>query len=318
MYGATAGQVGILRTKAATNQAVCGIYPSEDYLPEFLYYYLTNYKGTLLLEVSGVAQPNLSQIKIKNIPLPLISLAEQQRIVNKLDAAFAEIDRAINLVEAKRANADRLKASLLEASLKGDDTMWKTVKLGDVCELIGGGTPSKRNPKLYGGNIPWATVRDMQSDYLDSTEFCITEEGLGSSSSKVIPKGNVIIASRVGLGKVCLLRQDTAINQDLRGIIPCNVNDLDTKYLFYWFKNVAEKIISAGRGATVQGVTLPFLKSLELPLPPFAEQQRIVNKLDAAFAEIETVFATTTMAIDNYTALKSSLLAQELSPSEAA
>ena len=76
MYGATAGQVGILKTEAATNQAVCGIYPSSNYLPEFLYYYLTNYKKTLLLEVSGVAQPNLSQVKIKNIPLPQIPLSE--------------------------------------------------------------------------------------------------------------------------------------------------------------------------------------------------------------------------------------------------
>jgi type I restriction enzyme S subunit len=165
--------------------------------------------------------------------------------------------------------------------------MWRTLKLGDVCELVGGGTPSKRNPKFYDGTIPWATVRDMHSEYLDGTECCITEEGLASSSSKVIPSGNVIIASRVGLGKVCLLKHDTAINQDLRGVIPRNGDELDTKYLFYWFKSVAEKIISAGRGATVQGVTLPFLNALELPIPPIAEQQRIVAKLDAAFAEID-------------------------------
>lgn len=165
--------------------------------------------------------------------------------------------------------------------------MWRTVKLGEVCELIGGGTPSKRNPKLYGGDIPWATVRDMHSDDLISTEFSINEEGLASSSSKIIPRNNVVIASRVGLGKVCLLRQDTAINQDLRGVIPLNANEVDTQYLFYWFKSVAEKIISAGRGATVQGVTLPFLNSLDLPLPPLAEQQRIVAKLDTAFAEFD-------------------------------
>ena len=186
--------------------------------------------------------------------------------------------------------------------------MWRTVKLGDVCELVGGGTPSKRNPKFYDGTIPWATVRDMYSEYLDGTECYITEEGLASSSSKVISSGNVIIASRVGLGKVCLLKHDTAINQDLRGVIPRNGNELDTKYLFYWFKSVAEKIITAGRGATVQGVTLPFLNALELPIPPLAEQQRIVAKLDATFAEIDSAINLVETKQANAEKLKASLL----------
>ena len=171
--------------------------------------------------------------------------------------------------------------------------MWKTVKLGDVCDLVGGGTPSKKNDDYYDGDIPWATVRDMSVDELSLTEHKITELGLKNSSSKVIPENNVIIASRVGLGKVCILRQDTAINQDLRGVIPKRENEIDKSFLFYWFKGIASKIIGAGRGATVQGVTLPFLNSLSFPLPPLAEQQRIVAKLDAAFAEIDTAIEAT-------------------------
>jgi type I restriction enzyme, S subunit len=176
--------------------------------------------------------------------------------------------------------------------------MWKTVKLGDVCELIGGGTPSKKNAAYYGGDIPWATVRDMHSDELSKTEHRITELGLENSSSKVIPANNIVIASRVGLGKVCLLNQSTAINQDLRGVIPKQPSTINVRYLFYWFKNTAQTIISAGRGATVHGVTLPFLKALEMPLPPLAEQQRIVAKLDAAFAEIDRAIDATTLAIE--------------------
>ena len=167
--------------------------------------------------------------------------------------------------------------------------MWKTVKLGDVCDLVGGGTPSKKNDDYHDGDIPWATVRDMNVEELTVTEHKITELGLKNSSSKVIPANNVIIASRVGLGKVCILRQDTAINQDLRGVIPKRENEIDKSFLFYWFKGIANKIIGAGRGATVQGVTLPFLNSLSFPLPPLAEQKRIVAKLDAAFAEIDGI-----------------------------
>ena len=97
---------------------------------------------------------------------------------------------------------------------------WEEKKLGEVCTLIGGGTPSKSNKTYYTGNVPWATVRDMNSDFLIRTEFKINEKAVKESATHIIPKGNVIIATRVGLGKVCLLKNDTAINQDLKGIIP--------------------------------------------------------------------------------------------------
>jgi type I restriction enzyme, S subunit len=192
-----------------------------------------------------------------------------------------------------------------------------TVKLGDVCKLIGGGTPSKRNPEYYKGDIQWATVRDMHSDKLIDTELSITDEGLKNSSSKVIKSGNIIIASRVGLGKVCLLNQDTAINQDLKGVVPFDDNILDTNYLFYWFKSLANTIISAGRGATVQGVSLPFLQALPLNLPSLQEQKYMVTKLDTASKDIKILKGLLDKSKENYKNLKSAILAQQLQ-SEAA
>jgi type I restriction enzyme S subunit len=83
----------------------------------------------------------------------------------------------------------------------------------------------------------------------------------------------VVIATRVGLGKVCILGQDTAINQDLRGIVPRG-GTLKVKFLYHWLRSVAPRIIEEGTGATVQGVKLPFLKSLQIPLPSLTEQDR--------------------------------------------
>ena len=120
---------------------------------------------------------------------------------------------------------------------------FKYEALGDVCNITGGGTPSKTNADFYIGDIPWATVRDMNSDYLEETDFKISKEAVKESSTNIIPKNNVIIATRVGLGKVCILRQDTAINQDLRGVIPKNAKLLDVNYLFYWFKSISKVII---------------------------------------------------------------------------
>lgn len=163
----------------------------------------------------------------------------------------------------------------------------KTLPLGDVVDFIGGGTPSKRVAAYYGGDIPWATVRDMNVDLLSKTDHSITLEGLANSSSKVVPKGEVIIASRVGLGKVCILEQDTAINQDLRGLIPKSDKKLDRKFLFYWYQSVANTVIGAGSGATVQGVKLTFLRTLPIWLPPLEEQRCIVAVMDEAFAALD-------------------------------
>ncbi|HEX19805.1 MAG TPA: restriction endonuclease subunit S [Acidiferrobacteraceae bacterium] len=138
---------------------------------------------------------------------------------------------------------------------------------------------------------PWATVRDMKNDVITRTEFNITEDAVKNSSTNIIKADNVVIATRVGLGKVCLIDQDTAINQDLRGIIPVRPDKLFVRFLFWWLKSISHLIEDEGTGATVQGVKLPFVKSLQIPLPPLPEQKRIVAILDEAFAGISQAVA---------------------------
>jgi type I restriction enzyme S subunit len=120
MYGATAGQVGILRFKAATNQAVCGILPSDRFIPEFLFYFLLSRKGELVAQATGNAQPNISQIKIKNIEVPLIPLIEQREIVAKFIGLSQETQRLTRLYERKLAVLEELKKSLLHQSFNGE------------------------------------------------------------------------------------------------------------------------------------------------------------------------------------------------------
>jgi type I restriction enzyme S subunit len=169
---------------------------------------------------------------------------------------------------------------------------WETRDLGDICKVIGGGTPPKDRPEYYSGDIPWATVRDMRQEIITETEYKITKQAVKSSATNIIPKGNVVIATRVGLGKVCMLGQDTAINQDLRGIVPSNAKFLSGRFLFWWLKSIAHLIEQEGTGATVKGVKLPFVKSLQVPVPPPPEQLRIVGTLDEAFGGIATAKAS--------------------------
>ena len=164
---------------------------------------------------------------------------------------------------------------------------WPTKRLADVCQILGGATPSKKNPKFYGGDIPWATVGDMNVEVITTTEEYITKAAVADCSTNVIPSGSIVMATRVGLGKVCVLGQDTAINQDLKGLTPKNPKELTNRWLYWWLKSMASDIQKAGTGATVQGVKMTFVQELEIPLPPLAEQKRIVALLDEAFAGID-------------------------------
>ncbi len=169
---------------------------------------------------------------------------------------------------------------------------WEWKKLETVTKIVGGGTPSRKNESYYtNGNIAWVTVKDMKKDLVYKSQLYITKKAVKESSSNIIPKGNIVIATRVGLGKVCKLMIDAAINQDLKGLIPLDKSKTEIDYLFYWFKSISTYIQSHGTGATVKGVKLNFIKTLTIPLPPLAEQQRLVKKLDAAFERIDKAIA---------------------------
>lgn len=156
---------------------------------------------------------------------------------------------------------------------------WEYKRLGEVCSFIGGGTPSKSNADYYTGDIPWATVRDMSVYKLSSTEFSITQEAVNSSATNILPKGMIVISTHVGLGKICELMQDTAINQDLKGISFSN-DTIDKHFFVQWYRSISDHIITNGRGATVKGVTLDFMKNLSIPVPPMETQEQIVAELD--------------------------------------
>ena len=155
---------------------------------------------------------------------------------------------------------------------------WEIKKLGEVATFKGGGTPSKAIERYYTGNIPWASVRDMKDFRLSETEFHITNEAVENSATNILPKGTIIISTHVGLGKICIIMQDTAINQDLKGVFLSD--EIHKFYFSYWYQSISQHIIDNGKGATVKGVTMQFINSLPIPVPPLSEQTHIVAELD--------------------------------------
>ncbi|MFZ2628582.1 MAG: restriction endonuclease subunit S [Rugosibacter sp.] len=243
-----------------------------------------------------------------------LASSELDEIITELDELLLPYHVDLSIFDAidhakLREHIDRMGVVFYQRADVGEDqgltvkAGWQIKTLGELCNIVGGGTPPKDKPAYYSGEIPWATVRDMRQDVITETEFRITKDAVQSSSTNIIPSGNVVIATRVGLGKVCLLGQDTAINQDLRGVIPRDKKTLAVGFLYWWLKSIADAIVAEGTGATVQGVKLPFVKSLRFPLPPLPEQHRIVAILDEAFAGIATARANAEQNRQNARAL---------------
>jgi len=159
---------------------------------------------------------------------------------------------------------------------------WRWVKLNQLGKLTGGGTPSRKIDAYFRGEIPWATVKDLQEDIFEirDTQEHITPEAVADSATNLIGPGNLIIATRVGLGRLAINKATLAINQDLKAL-QANRNTLP-QYVLYALRKLTFDILKYGQGSTVKGILQNDLLGINLPLPPIAVQERIVQILQKA------------------------------------
>ncbi|MBS3199855.1 restriction endonuclease subunit S [Turicibacter bilis] len=153
---------------------------------------------------------------------------------------------------------------------------WEWVRLGEyIKDISGGSTPSKQNDLFWNGSIPWASVKDLKDyKYLENTIDRITEHALENTNIKLIPENQLIVCTRVGLGKVLINKIKTTINQDLKAI--SLINNCSIEYLYYAIKTLSIE----GTGTTVKGITQEELLNKIIPLPPLYIQDQIVQKLE--------------------------------------
>lgn len=165
---------------------------------------------------------------------------------------------------------------------------WTATTLGNEVEsIVGGGTPSKDVAEYWGGDIPWASVKDFVGSRLSKTQDCITRQAVKASATNLIPAGTLITPTRMALGRVAVFDCEVAINQDLKAIFP--KPSLLKDFLFFWFQNHAHRIEAAGTGSTVKGIRLEVLREFGVALPPLPEQQRISTILTAVDEKLDVI-----------------------------
>ena len=180
------------------------------------------------------------------------------------------------------------------------------VKLKDICSMQSGGTPSRSKSEFYTGNIPWAKISDLEKSndgYIYETEEHITEEALKSINNRFFKVGTLLLAMYGSVGKTAIAKIDLSTNQAILGINIIDKNNVDIKYLRYWFTTIKEQLLNRAVGAALANISLGIVKELEIPLPSLATQQRIAAILDQSDAIIQNNRAI----VQKYDALTQSL-----------
>jgi type I restriction enzyme S subunit len=162
---------------------------------------------------------------------------------------------------------------------------WPTKPLEQIADLFGGSTPSRANPEFWGGDIHWVTPTDLPMpdegiSIVSKTKDRITQSGLDNSSATVVPKGTVLFSSRATIGKVAVADMPLTTNQGFANFVPHP--EVTSRFLAYALWIHREDIARLSGSTTFKEVSRTTLRKFHLPVPPLAEQERIVKLLDEA------------------------------------
>lgn len=152
-------------------------------------------------------------------------------------------------------------------------------RLGEIFEIGSGGTPSKKNPEYYNGNIPWIKTGDLKEKYLYKSEDYITELGLNNSSAKMCEPDTVLIAMYgATIGATSILKIPACTNQACATFKKSD--KITPEFLYYFFRSQKERFVKDGVGGAQPNISAGYLKKIEIELLPLKKQNEITNTLD--------------------------------------
>ena len=331
--GGSIGKCYFTDRDVSCNQQINAITPFNEVSAKILYYFMVSnfFYDNVLNSATGTTMPIINKSNWEMLLIPLPPLAEQKRIVEKVDELFALIDEldsnkedlleVINLTrnqvlqeaiqgklveqnpedEPASVLLDRIKEErdnlVKEGKIRKEKPLaeiteeekpfelpegWEWVRLGEVGQIVGGGTP-KTSVKEYweGGTIPWLTPADLSNykdKYISTGKRSITPLGLKESSAQLMPKGTVLFSSRAPIGYTVIAKNEISTNQGFKSCVPLIIEM--NEYLYYYLIYSAKIINENASGTTFKEVSGAEVSNLILPLPPLTEQKRIVEKVD--------------------------------------
>ena len=212
---------------------------------------------------------------------------EEQRKIGKL---FDTLDNLITLHQREcisfTGRAGRL---ILTANKKRTTSSWEQRKLGDIADIVGGGTPSTGNQSYWDGDIDWYAPAEIADQiYANSSQKKITGLGYENSSAKMLPPGTVLFTSRAGIGKTAILTRKGCTNQGFQSIVP-HRGELDSYFIFSRTEELKRYGELVGAGSTFVEVSGKQMAVMELMMPPTMREQQTIGGFFQQFDHLITL-----------------------------
>lgn len=240
------------------------------------------YKKIILPKITMSSQPALTMENIRLFKILLPSLQEQEKIANLL----SKVDRYIELQEKKVSELEKYKKGMMQKIFSqkirfrkddgGEYPEWEEKTLGQVADIVGGGTPSTSEQDYWDGNIQWFTPAEIKSTkYVSKSLRTITELGVKKSSAKVLPKGTILLTTRATLGEMAIAENEVTTNQGFQSlIVKSNCNN---EYIYYLQDQIKAYCYKKSSGSTFLEISKSNLEKFKLKLPCLQEQEKIVD-----------------------------------------
>jgi len=305
--GANAGRINRASGKFAVTDNTLIIDAKQSVLSNsFIEGFLEKYNLNRLIFGSG--QPLITGGLLKGIKVNLPNLPEQQKIAKFLTAVDTKLQQLTTKKEKLEhykkgvmqqlfsqqlrfkpdviASEEREKQSVTNQN-KTQFPNWEVKRLGDIGEIIGGGTPDTTNSQYWDGDIQWFTPTEVSKKHIDKSKRTISSLGLKKSSARLLPKGTILFTSRATIAELSFAKEKCTTNQGFQSIV-VNVNN-NSEFVYYWINNNKKEFIRKSQGSTFLEISKNEMKKIKMIIPSLKEQQKIATYLSAIDNKIETV-----------------------------
>ena len=291
------------------------IIPSKDLNSAFLAISVSHARphDKLTKMAQGKSVVHLHNTDLRQVEIDLPSYEEQQEISN----LFETLDSLLSLHQRKLEKLKILKKAMLEKMFpkngakvpeirfSGFTDDWEQRKLGELADIVGGGTPSTSNPQYWDGDIDWYAPAEINEQvYVSSSQKKITRVGYENSSVKLLPVGTVLFTSRAGIGKTAILAREACTNQGFQSIVP-HKQELDSYFIFSRSAELKQYGEIAGAGSTFVEVSGKQMSEMELMMPLTLNEQQAIGSY---FRRLDQLLSLHQRKLEKLRQIKKSML----------
>lgn len=330
LYGATVGKLGILSRAAATNQAVCAVFPPSDLDTKFLFWNLRFRRSDLIAQAVGGAQPNISQTILRNMEIHVPRWETQREIVAEIEKQFSRLDEAVANLKRVKANLERQRSSVLQAVTGGglaaegqaapapEEWCWLTI------DELASRAPRSIQSGPFGSNLRHSEFQASGKlvigiDNVRNGEFSIgSNHRISEAKFKELEKyaarpGDVLITVMATIGRVCVVPQGIEPSIITKHVYRITVNrDLAipdyVAIALRGSREVRAQLMNSAQGQTRPGLNGSLIKKIRVPLPPLPYQRSIVAEVERRLSIVREVEAEVDANLKRARALRQAIL----------